>query len=130
MGSRMSDWKATVLANLATSRAEQGKARQGRWGRYRNPVQLASSLEYLAMIDEAAKALNLNRAAFIRRSAAVVAAKVLDQPVSIFLAETPYAFPPGMQGVLGGGRAPDHDTGEGIEQFCTHGDCDGQHLRR
>lgn len=125
----MSDWKAKVLENMARSRAEQGK-RGSRWGQHRNPVQLAASLEFLALIDEAARALNLNRAAFIRRAAAVVAAKVVDQPVSIFLAETPFAYPPGSVGQMGGGRAPKHDTGEGIEAFCPHPGCHGEHLRR
>lgn len=124
----MSDWKKEVLANLAASRQEQGKGRRGRWGQHRNPLQLACSLEYLAMIDEAAKMLDVNRSAFVRRSAAVVAASLLDQPVMDFLVETPYALPRDQLGLLGGGRNPGFDTGEGIEAYCPHPGCDGSHL--
>lgn len=125
----MSDWKEKVLENMRRSRAEQGKAASGRWGLHRNPVQLAASLEFLAMVDEAARKVDLNRAAFIRRAVSVVAAKIVDQPVSVFLQETPYAFSPEEVGTLGGGRAPSsHDTGRGIEVFCPHPRCTGEHL--
>ena len=70
--------------------------------------------------------LGVNRSTFIRRSVAVVIAKVLDVPLASVLAESPRAMRTGASNPRTNGG---HDTGEDIEKWCAHPGCTGKHLR-
>lgn len=89
------------------------------------PLQVKVSLDFLKILDEAAKRRNVNRATFIRRACAVQMASVLDRDLLLILRLGPSAKPWGNTGAR---NLDTSDDGDGIENWCTHPGCDGRHL--
>lgn len=111
---RQEDWREVLLRRYAGTR-------NGRLG----PLQVMVNPEFLAITDEAAKRLDVNRSTMIRRSVAVQAAATLGIRVHPVLALMPSAK--GWQSH--GSRVNDGpDLGDRIELWCPHPGCDGGHL--
>lgn len=89
------------------------------------PLQVKVSLPFLRLMDEAARRMNVNRSTFIRRSVAVMIARVLDRDVHGILRYCPDPKPWGFNQFPGSAM----DDGTGITMWCTHPGCDGSHLR-
>jgi hypothetical protein len=121
------NWKNNVREALRKGRDKNGRSNTV-FGRELRPLQLTATLKYLRYIDDAAKKVNVNRATFVRRSCAVVAAKLLDVDVHTILYESPKAGGYGEQRlrVADGGM---RDDGKDIAKWCSHPGCDGQHFR-
>ena len=119
-------WKANVLAKYRRQRARNGRS-DTPFGRSLRPLQFTATLEYVRLVDRAARAYGVNRSTFYRRAAAVVAAGVLGIDVRAILIESPRPAGYGEHRLrvdVAGAR----DTGEGIEAWCPHPGCDGAHL--
>lgn len=110
---REGDWRTTVLERYK----RKGNPSLG-------PLQVKVSLPFLALMDEAAKRLNVNRSTFIRRAVAVQIARVLDRDVHGILRYCPSPKPWEFNGFPG----TDTDDGSGIHNWCTHPGCRGKHL--
>lgn len=120
------NWKQNVREALRERRRVNGRTNTV-FGRELRPLQLTAALKFVQIIDAAAQARGVNRSTFIRRSAALVAAHTLGIDVRDILWHSP--APDGYRAQrlrvdTGGAR----DTGEGIEQWCPHPGCEGDHL--
>lgn len=115
-------WQESILTRLDQTKGNRSTTP---WGRDLRPLQMSASRDFIRYIDEAAKKAGVNRFTFIRRATAVAVAHLTGDSVLRLLTYSPRALPFGHQGK----RTPGHDTGEGIELFCPHPGCDGQHLR-
>jgi hypothetical protein len=100
-----------------------------KFGKDLKPLQFACTVQFVVYVNHAAKAMGVNRSAYVRRALAVVTAGVLEMSVHDLLRETPIALP------WGAGPLPPrlqakgmHDTGEGIDAYCPHPGCTGGHL--
>jgi len=126
---RSSDWIANVEAALAARYAKKGRkgpaVHPGAFRRHLSPLSFAVSSEFMRLLDGAAVARDVNRASFARRAIALQVAHVLGMPIHQVLYETPC---PGRWGRIQ--NAPgERDLGEGIENWCPHPGCTGDHLR-
>lgn len=89
------------------------------------PLQVKVSLPFLELMDAAAQRMNVNRATFQRRAIAIQIAHVLGRDVHGILRYCPSSKPWGFNGWPG----TEMDDGQGIEHWCPHPGCNGQHLR-
>ena len=121
------NWRNNVKEALRERRKKNGRPNTV-FGRELRPLQLTATLKFVRYVDEAAAALGVNRSTFVRRAAAVVAAKVIDVDVATILHESPAPSGFGEQRMRTD-RAGMRDTGDGIEAWCAHPGCDGSHFR-
>jgi hypothetical protein len=123
------DWYANVQEALASRRhkkTERGPAvHPGAFRHKMNPLAFNTSNEYMVLLDSAARLRDINRASYVRRALSLLVAHDLGMPIHQVLWETPCI---GRWGKVQN-RPGERDAGEGIENWCPHPDCDGDHLR-
>lgn len=117
-------WKARVLAKYRQQRSNHPRGKT-KFGSAHRPLQLQATIEFVQLCDKAAQKMDVNRSTFYRRAVAVVAAAILDIDPRVLLWETPA---PGPYGVFRVGTNT-RDLGVGIEEWCPHPGCNGEHLR-
>lgn len=89
------------------------------------PIRVHGAPEFVVMMDAAAKRRGVNRSSWIRRTLAVGIAHDLGINIRSVLHWSPAIGPYGKQiQWQRGGR----DDGTGIEQWCPHPGCTGDHL--
>lgn len=127
------DWKQIAVANVAKNHTPRSTTNKGKRGSHfvssfpgrgvRMHIEVHVAL--LQWIEQACQRLNVNRSTFIRRSIAVQVASVLGIPIAevIHNLQSPSIYHGPVQKDRGG-----RDDGEGIEAFCPHPGCSGQHL--
>lgn len=123
------DWYRGVKEKLEerrTKTARKGPAVHPKAFRHSlTPLHFATSSEFMVLIDQAARRRNVNRSSYVRRAVAMLIARDLVLPVHRVLWETPCI---GEWGKIQ--NAPgERDAGEGIENWCPHPGCRGEHLR-
>jgi hypothetical protein len=109
------DWRKVIMEKYA----RKGNPNLG-------PLQVEVRLQFVKILDEAARRQNVTRATFIRRSCAIQMARVLGLDVRTLLLMCPSVRP--WRDRSGPRPIDAHDLGEGIEQWCPHPECDGSHL--
>ena len=123
----MSDWRTNALDRYVDARHKRGFS-TGRFRRDLHPLQFSCTTAFTAYLTAAAKRLGVNRSTFVRRALAVAMASVLEVDVREILYHSPKARPFGPIREVGKG-AGEHDDGDGIETWCPHPRCSGDHLR-
>jgi hypothetical protein len=123
----VTDWREVVMARYVDARKRNGFS-SGRFRRDLHPLQFSCTKEYAAFLQAAAQQVNVNRSTFVRRALAVGMASVLKVDVRDILYHSPKPRPFGPIRQVGLG-AGEHDMGDGIESWCPHPGCDGEHLR-
>lgn len=117
-------WKGRILAKYRAKRRAIGRGDNTAFGKAHRPLQLQTTVEFVSLCDEAARRMNVNRSTFYRRAIAVVASRILDIDPRVLLWETPAPGPYGVNVM----RTSARDEGAGIEAWCPHPGCDGEHL--
>ena len=121
-------WQDKVLADVRA--AGTAHKRTGTvFGRDLKPLQFACTLQFLHYVMAAAEAMAANRSTYVRRVLAVHAAHVLGVPVRTILWESPDPKVWGYHPVAPQLRTKERDDGEGIEGWCPHPGCTGEHLK-
>lgn len=123
----MSDWQADVMERYVEARKRHGFS-SGRFRRDLHPLQFSCTKVYASYLTAAARKLGVNRSTFVRRALAVAMASVLEVDVReiLYHSPKPRTFGPVREV---GKDAGAHDDGEGVEHWCPHPGCDGEHLR-
>jgi hypothetical protein len=121
-------WQDKVLSDVRTTGKHQHRGRTA-FGKDLKPLQFACTVAFVVQVNRAAMKMGVNRSTYVRRAIAVVTAGVLDLDVRVLLSETPVAMawgapPPAPRLRQQGLR----DTGEGIEAYCPHPGCTGEHF--
>lgn len=125
------DWRMNVMERV-TERKSKNRKKRG-WYAGGPVVQLIATTEFAAILNAAADKRGLNRSSWARRVLSVAAAAELGIPVTEVLQHTPTPTPPRGKGISQIGRAGTMlpaDDGAGIEKWCFHPGCDGDHLVR
>lgn len=124
-----SNWYDKVAENLAARHVKHTN-----YGPQINPnsfrqhmvvLQFKSTGKWVEMLSRAARQRNVNRSAYSRRAVSILVAHDLGIPLQEVLQETPML---GTYGVVQNKPAA-RDDGKGIENWCPHPGCDGEHLR-
>lgn len=97
------------------------RARSDRFCLYGRP-------EFILLARACAEARGISFSTYIRRPLAVQVAKDSDYTLQQVLTWLPQVKRYADRGGARGMNNSDHDNGEGIEGFCPHPGCDGQHL--
>lgn len=120
-------WQENILAKHRETVA--AKRIGGPFGRDLRPLQFYATVEFVRFLDAAAKAKGVNRSSFVRRALAVAAAGVLGTDVRRILFESPCVKTASVEKAIGS-TAGVRDDGSGIESWCPHPGCSGEHLLR
>ena len=128
-----SDWQETLMERVAT-RLDKPKVKEHRAGAVYESVfderlqrlHLHVSVPFLFMLSKACKERGWNRSTYMRRALAVQIAKDLGVSVLDVLHRSPSEGLHGHVQRNRGGR----DSGVGIETFCPHPGCTGEHLTK
>lgn len=121
------DWRDRVLADYRAKRQRRDRGNTV-FARALNPIQMTGTRVFVSFVDRAARKRNVNRSTYMRRAIALMTAADLGIDVRIILNESPRPGPWGVNAMRtrdGGAR----DEGLGIEDWCGHPGCDGEHLR-
>jgi len=121
-------WQDKVLADVRASGTTHKRSGVV-FGRDLKPLQFACTVQFLHYVMEAAKVMGMNRSTYVRRVLAVHAAHVLNVPVRTILWESPEAKRWGYTTIAPQLRRKERDDGAGIEMWCPHPGCTGEHLK-
>jgi len=122
-------WQDTVTARVKATKIRDRNSMRTPFGPDMRPLQFSCTVQFVKFVNAAAEQVGVNRSTFVRRALAVAAANVLGVSVRTILFESPAprawgAHPMPPQQAMGL-----RDLGEGIEGWCPHPGCTGDHLR-
>jgi hypothetical protein len=121
-------WQEDIVAKVAAKPRNHESTRTP-FGPALKPLQFAATVAFMRYINGAAHQMGVNRSTYVRRALSVHAAHVLRMDVRLILFETPTPLNEGVQHLPHEKRKGLRDLGEGIEAWCPHPGCDGDHLR-
>lgn len=123
----MSDWQDVVMAQLGQRHQKKARGPAPYPGSFRRdliPLHFHCAREFIGFIDKAARKRDVNRSSYVRRAIAVAIAHDLGMNIRDLLYHSPAIGAFGKHQYYRGHR----DTAEGIEQWCPHPGCEGEHL--
>lgn len=120
-------WQEDIVAKVA-AKPRRHESKTTPFGPALKPLQFAATVPFMVFINAAAKVMGVNRSTYVRRVLSVHASQVLGVPVRTILYETPKPLDDAVQRLPKDQRRGLRDLGEGIEQWCPHPGCDGDHL--
>ncbi|HEU4913073.1 MAG TPA: hypothetical protein VFV76_14380 [Actinomycetes bacterium] len=124
----MADWQDTVMGKVGERTRKKGSRGPapypGAFSHDLTPLHFHCGVQFIRLVDSAARDRGVNRSTWVRRTLAVGIADALVLPVRDVLYHSPAPGPFGGHQFHRGQR----DTGEGIEAWCPHPGCDGSHL--
>lgn len=122
-------WQDRVLSDVRAI-PDSRHDRPTKFGIHQKPLQFSCTIAFVRYIAAAAQRMNMNRSTYIRRVLAVHAAHVLGIDVRTILRESPVprewdakTIPPPLM------ARDASDVGDGIEAWCPHPGCTGEHLK-
>lgn len=121
-------WQENLAEQMRSTRLRQRVSTTTPFGPHKRPMQIDCTLEFWNYIVAAAEKAGVRRSTFVRRAAAVQAAYILGIDVRMILFEAPSAKKWDNHYVPGEQAAGLRDLGEGIEAWCPHPGCSGDHL--
>lgn len=121
-------WQEDIVAKVA-AKPRNHESTTTPFGPALKPLQFAATIPFMRYINGAAQQMGVNRSTYVRRALAVHAANVLGMDVRLILFETPTPLNAGVQRLPKDQRRGLRDLGVGIEEWCPHPGCDGEHLR-
>jgi hypothetical protein len=123
-------WQDRVITQVRATHTRQKQSVRTPFGPDNRPLQFACTRQFMVYVVAAAEAMGVNRSTYVRRVIAVHAAHVLGIDVRTILFESPkaraFGAGPMRRDLTMGAR----DDGDGIEGWCPHPGCEGDHLSR